>query len=88
MIRIELDSSTVIRYCSIKVALLAVGEPPVMVKIGLSWLYLNRCREALNCLVEVTAPVQRDTLIVVSVGVFRVNLNRCCIVLDSRTKLT
>ena len=58
MIRVKFDSPAVIRYGSIEVALLAVCEASVMVKISLSWLYLDGGREALDGLVEVTAPVQ------------------------------
>ena len=59
-----------------------------MVKISFSRLYLDGGREALDGLVEVTAPVQRDALIVVRVSVLRINLDRCSVVLNCRAKLT
>ena len=58
MIRVEFNCPAVIRYGSVEIALLAVCEASVMVKISLSWLYLDGSRETLDGLIEVPTPVQ------------------------------
>ena len=73
---IQVNRLSVIRNRSIKVALLAVGEATVMVEVGFFGLDFDSRREALDCFVEVTSPVQRDSLVVVCVGVPWINLNR------------
>ena len=58
-----------------------------MVEVSLTRLDLNRRGKATNGFIKVTAPIQRDSLIVVSVGVLRVDLNSGCVILDSKTEL-
>ena len=57
MTSIELDSLRVVGDSSIEVALLAVGEPTIMVKVSLTRLDLDRRSEAPNGLVEVSASI-------------------------------
>ena len=87
MVRVKINCPTVVGDCSVKVALLAVGEPSVVVEVSLSRFDLNGRCEALDRFVEVAAPIQRYTLIVVSVGVLRVNPDRSCIVCNGQTEL-
>lgn len=58
-----------------------------MVEVSLTRLNLNRRGKATDGFIKVTAPIQRDALIVVSVGVLRVDLNGGCVILDSKTEL-
>ena len=58
-----------------------------MVEVGLARFDLNCRSEALDGIDEVTAPVQRYSLIVVGVRVFRVYLDRCGVVLDGLSEL-
>ena len=58
-----------------------------MIEVSLTGFNLNRGREALNSLIEVTPSVQRDTLVIVGVSVLWVYLNRSCVVLNSQAEL-
>ena len=77
----------VISNSCVEVALLAICETTVVVKIGFSRFDADSCREAVNSLVEVASSVKRDSLVVVGVGVFRVNLNRCRVILNGQREL-
>ena len=87
VVLIKLDGLCVVSNGRIKVALLAISETAVMIEVGLARFNLNCRCEALDGIDEVTAPVQRYSLIVVSVRVFRVYLDRCGVVLDGLSEL-
>ena len=58
-----------------------------MIKISLTRLKIYRNRETLNCLIEVTHPIQRNTFVVVSKSILGLNYYRCCIVIYRLFKL-
>ncbi len=80
MVLVKLDSSCIVSNRSIEVALLPVCKAPIMIEVCLPWLDLDRSREALNSLNEVSTPIERYALVIVRVGVLRVDLDRCSVV--------
>ena len=58
-----------------------------MVKVGLAGLNFYRGREALDSLIKVTPSIKRNTLVIISVSVSWINLNRSCVVLNRQAKL-
>jgi len=67
--------------------LLPEGEPSVVVEICLVGFDVNSLGEALNSFIKITLPIQADSLIVVSVGVVRVNLDGHRVVGNGQVKL-
>ena len=58
-----------------------------MIEISLSWLDLDSGCEALDGLVEVATSIERDSFVIVGVGVLWINLYSGCVVLDCKAKL-
>ena len=75
MLRINLNSVAIVSDGLVKLALLTVSEAAIVIKVGLGRLNLYSMREALDGSVIVPSAVQRDALVVVGVGVLRVDLD-------------
>lgn len=59
-----------------------------MIKVSLASLQINRCGEALDGLIELTHPIQADSLVVVGECVLRFDLNRFRVILNCLFELT
>jgi len=57
VILVKLNSPTIISYRCIKVALLTISKATIVVKIGLTRLYVNGRSKALNSLIKVSPSV-------------------------------
>ena len=80
MTAVQLYCFTVVFNCFLVVFCFPVCKAPVVIKVRFVVLKSDRLRETLHCLVEVTHPIERYTLIVISECVLRVNLYRSRVV--------
>mgnify|MGYP006091651343 FL=1 len=87
MLGIPLNRILVVLDGVVKLPLLPISKPSIVVKISFIRLDRDSFGEALDSIIIITFPVQRDAFVVVGVGVVRIYLDRLRVVLDSLLEL-
>ena len=87
MLRITLESFSIVSDCCFKITLLPVAEATVVIEITVTGHKSNSPRKIFDGFVKIRCSIATYASVIVRVRIVRVELQRCCVVLDRFIKL-